>query len=88
MNYASRGHLRDYYCNIALPPEIDTQARTLKFIDLDLDVQVRWDQLLVLDEHEFQENTIKYEYPDDVQLKAWQNGAEFEATMESASLSI
>lgn len=72
MNYASRGHLRDYYCNIALPPEIDRQARTLKFIDLDLDVQVRWEQLLVLDEHEFQENTIKYQYPDDVQLKAWQ----------------
>lgn len=72
MNYASRGHLRDYYCNIALPPEVNMQERTLKFIDIDLDVQVRWEQLLVLDEHEFQENTIKYDYPDDVQLKAWQ----------------
>jgi protein associated with RNAse G/E len=70
MNYASRGHLRDYYCNVALPPEIDPRARTLKFIDLDLDVQIRWEQFLVRDEHEFEENAYRYRYPVNVQNRA------------------
>jgi protein associated with RNAse G/E len=72
LNYASRGHLRDYYCNVSLPPEIDFAKRHLRFIDLDLDVQIRWEQLLVLDEHEFRDHIIKYNYPDDVQTQAWQ----------------
>lgn len=70
MNYASRGHLRDYYCNVALPPEIDYQTRTLQFVDLDLDVQIRWEKFLVLDEHEFIDHTRKYGYPPEVQRKA------------------
>lgn len=72
MNYASRGHLRDYYCNVALPPEIDYQARTLKFIDLDLDVQIRWGRLLVLDEHEFDEHSEKYGYPNHIRQRAYE----------------
>lgn len=70
MNYAARGHLRDYYCNVALPPEVDRQARTLKFIDLDLDVQIRWEQFLVLDEHEFEEHAARYGYPNEVRRRA------------------
>jgi protein associated with RNAse G/E len=72
MNYASRGHLRDYYCNVALPPEVNYEARTLQFIDLDLDVQIRWERLLVLDEHEFLEHSVKYQYPPEVQERARQ----------------
>lgn len=72
MNYASRGHLRDYYCNVALPPEINPEERTLKFIDLDLDVQMRWGKMLVLDEHEFEAHARIYGYPNHVRKKAYE----------------
>jgi hypothetical protein len=56
------GALRNYYCNINLPAELD--GRVLSFVDLDIDVLVAPDfSLRVLDEDEFDANAARYAYP-------------------------
>jgi len=59
------GHLRNYYCNIAMPPVISDTA--LEYVDLDIDVLV-WPnrEPIVLDRDEFEENCIALAYPSDV----------------------
>lgn len=55
------GGLRNYYCNINMPPTFDNNV--LDFIDLDVDVLVRKNfQLEILDLDEFEENSEKYKY--------------------------
>lgn len=62
--------LRDIYCNVGLPPVIDGQ--TISYVDLDLDVQFWPDgRCEVLDEDEFIEHTVLYDYPQQVQSQAW-----------------
>jgi hypothetical protein len=56
------GALRNYYCNINLPAELD--GHVLTFVDLDIDVLVAPDfSLRVLDEDEFDANAARYAYP-------------------------
>ncbi len=56
------GKVVSYYCNIAMPSVL--QDDTLTFIDLDLDLFKPKDgDWVVLDEEEFEANSIKYEYP-------------------------
>ena len=63
------GHLRNYYCNVAMPPVISETA--LEYIDLDIDVLVWPDRKpIVLDRDEFEENRIKLAYPVDIIEKA------------------
>ena len=58
-----------YYCNIALPAVLDGDV--LSFIDLDLDLVYRNNEWKVLDEDEFERNSKKYQYPDDLAKKAF-----------------
>ncbi|HEX8131625.1 MAG TPA: DUF402 domain-containing protein [Pyrinomonadaceae bacterium] len=59
------GALRNYYCNINLPAELE--GGILTFVDLDIDVLVAPDfSVRVLDEDEFAANTARYKYPADV----------------------
>lgn len=52
VNYTDDGELSHFYCNVGLPPELS--GRTLRFVDLDLDVQIWPDgRYSVLDEEEF-----------------------------------
>lgn len=63
------GSLRNYYCNINIPPVFD--GRALSFIDLDIDVMVAPDlSYQIIDEDEFKENALRYAYPEDVQAGA------------------
>jgi uncharacterized protein len=56
------GPLRNYYCNINLPPELD--GETLNYVDLDIDVLVWPDNTYeVLDIDEFEANALKFKYP-------------------------
>lgn len=63
------GNLRNFYCNVNMPPEL--RNNTLDYIDLDLDVLV-WQDLSyeILDVEEFEENILKYEYPDEIKKNA------------------
>jgi protein associated with RNAse G/E len=63
------GKLKAWYCNIAMPPTFD--GSVLDFTDLDLDVVV-WPDMSyqVLDRDDFERNSLKYGYPDDVRRTA------------------
>lgn len=59
------GQLRNYYCNINMPPKFD--GRVLEYVDLDIDMLV-WKDLSfeILDREEFDENSLKFGYSDEV----------------------
>ena len=68
-NYDMTGALSDFYCNVAMPFTLDSQ--TLKYVDLDLDVQFSPDgHYKILDQDEFQAHCIKFAYPAWLQEKA------------------
>jgi len=61
--------LKAYYCNVAMPPIIENG--TIDFVDLDIDVVVWPDQQYdVLDRDDFERNSTKYGYSDDVKTAA------------------
>jgi len=63
------GSFRNYYCNVAKPFTLD--GGTLEFVDLDIDVVVWPDgRVEVLDRDDFEENSVKFGYPNDVIEKA------------------
>ena len=63
------GTLRNYYCNINVPPTFDGQ--TLSYVDLDLDILVAPDfSFQVLDAEDFENNAALYGYSDEVRANA------------------
>lgn len=61
----SRTQPEAYYCNLALPPVWD--GRRIIYVDMDLDVRVRWDGNGVLvDQQEFRQNQRRFGYPEPV----------------------
>jgi protein associated with RNAse G/E len=63
------GELRNYYCNINVPPTF--AGEILSYVDLDLDILVAPDfSYQVLDEQDFESNAQIYGYPDQVQQNA------------------
>ncbi|MEP6912987.1 MAG: DUF402 domain-containing protein [bacterium] len=63
------GELRNYYCNVNVPPTFD--GKILRYVDLDLDILVEPDfSYQILDVDDFETNTQRYGYPDEVQLNA------------------
>ncbi|MDO7908649.1 DUF402 domain-containing protein [Paenibacillus sp. JX-17] len=66
-----QGQNTSYYCNIAMPSVLDGDR--LSFVDLDLDLlrspQGEW---MVVDEDEFVENSVKYDYPEALKEQAVQ----------------
>jgi uncharacterized protein len=57
--------LRNFYCNVNLPPTFDGQV--LSYVDLDIDVLVSPDfSYTVLDADDFEENARLFSYPQDV----------------------
>ncbi|KXK06899.1 MAG: hypothetical protein UZ17_ACD001000214 [Acidobacteria bacterium OLB17] len=63
------GKLRNFYCNIAMPPVL--RDCILEYVDLDIDVLV-WPgkEAIVLDRDEFEEHAVKLRYPKDTIIKA------------------
>lgn len=65
------GELRNYYCNVNVPPSLNEDS--LSYIDLDLDILVAPDfSYQILDRDDFENNAKLYNYPDDVQKHALQ----------------
>ncbi|MGB7068938.1 MAG: DUF402 domain-containing protein [Pyrinomonadaceae bacterium] len=62
------GALRNYYCNINMPPVI--REDSLEYVDLDIDVLVQADMSYnVLDREDFLINAARYQYPAEVIMK-------------------
>ena len=63
------GQFRNYYCNVNMLPTL--QNNILNYVDLDIDVLVKKDLTFeVLDINEFKTNSIKYNYPKEIKIKA------------------
>jgi uncharacterized protein len=63
------GTLRNYYCNVNVPPTFD--GETLSYVDLDLDILVEPDlSYRILDVEDFERNAEDYGYSVDVQANA------------------
>ena len=63
------GSLRNYYCNVNVPPTFD--GETLSYVDLDLDILVGPDfSYQILDVDDFERNAKLYGYPVEVQANA------------------
>lgn len=76
--------LRNYYCNINVPPRFD--GRVLSYIDLDIDVLVAPDLTYkILDEDDFERNANFYPYPENLQANARAALAELTRLIESRS---
>ena len=60
---------RLYYCNVNMPPSL--RDKVLTYIDLDIDILVQPDfSYQVLDLDEFQDNTERYGYSEEVKRQA------------------
>ncbi|MFN8511620.1 MAG: DUF402 domain-containing protein [Thermomicrobiales bacterium] len=73
--YSPEGLLRACYCNICTPATfvLTPEGPELHFIDLDLDVLVWPDgSCVVTDEDDFAENSVRYAYPEEIQVAAHQ----------------
>ncbi|HEY0378820.1 MAG TPA: DUF402 domain-containing protein [Pyrinomonadaceae bacterium] len=63
------GELRNFYCNVNVPPVL--QGNVLSYIDLDVDVLVAPDfSYSILDEDEFAANAARFNYPAEVIMKS------------------
>lgn len=63
------GSLRNFYCNVNVPPTLDDD--TLTYVDLDLDILVAPDfSYQILDVDDFEENAKLYNYSTEVQANA------------------
>lgn len=62
------GSLRNFYCNINMPPKF--KDNVLDYVDLDIDVLVLKDfSIQILDTDEFEENIRKYSYSEEIKNK-------------------
>lgn len=62
------GELKFYYCNINMPPKFENNV--LDYVDLDIDVLVQRDFTFeILDEDEFNENTVLFNYPKKLKMQ-------------------
>jgi len=76
------GRLRNYYCNVNVPPSF--AGDTLSYVDLDLDILVEPDfSYRILDVADFERNAEDYRYPDEVQTRARQAVADLVELIET-----
>jgi uncharacterized protein len=76
------GSVRNFYCNVNVPPAFDGEI--LSYTDLDLDILVNPDfSYRILDVEEFERNGRDFGYPADVQTSARQALAELAGLIET-----
>lgn len=76
------GELRNFYCNVNVPPVLENDV--LSYVDLDLDILVAPDfSYQVLDVEDFDRNVAHYGYSNEVQENAHQAVAELIEMIES-----
>lgn len=82
--YRPDGELRNYYCNVNVPPTFD--GSVLRYIDLDIDILVSADlSYSVLDLEEFEQNAIIYSYPQEIREHAQQALEQLKRLIETRS---
>lgn len=65
------GELRNFYCNLNLPPRFENNV--LDYVDLDIDVLVTKDfEVEILDLDEFEENSKLFDYSTDLIKKTFE----------------
>jgi uncharacterized protein len=63
------GELRNFYCNVNVPPVL--QGDVLSYIDLDMDILVEPDlSYSILDEDEFMTNAARFNYPEEIRRRS------------------
>lgn len=68
--YEPNGELRNYYCNLNMPPIFENDV--LDYIDLDIDVLVSKNfEVKLLDREEFEEHSKLYGYSEDLITKTF-----------------
>ena len=79
------GRLRNFYCNINMPPRFD--GHVLDYVDLDIDIVV-WPDLRyeVLDRADYARNAAAFGYPAEVQTKVEESLNELLELIESGRL--
>lgn len=78
----SDGQLRNFYCNINLPPKF--KKGVLDYIDLDVDLLIWKDfSYQILDLDEFEENARRFSYPDVLRQTVRDNLSELIALAEN-----
>lgn len=66
--HTPQGDLRNWYCNLNMPPSFTDG--TLDYVDLDIDIVVWPDMSFsILDRDEFEENAAIYPYPEEIRRK-------------------
>ena len=75
------GELRNFYCNVNMPPKFENGV--LSYIDLDIDILVWKDfSYEILDLEEFEENARTYGYPGNLREKVRASIKELETMIE------
>lgn len=65
------GDLRNFYCNINLPPSFENNV--LDYVDLEIDVLVSKNfEVEILDREEFDENSVIFNYSMDLKTKTFE----------------
>jgi protein associated with RNAse G/E len=63
------GTFRNFYCNVTMPPTFENDV--LDYVDLDIDVIVWPDRRVdTLDQDDFELNSIRFGYPEDLRQSA------------------
>lgn len=75
------GTLRNYYCNVAMPPTFENGV--LDYVDLDIDILVWPDfSFEVVDRDDFERNSLKYNYPEEIKQESEKSVAEMILMLE------
>ena len=75
------GSLRNFYCNINMPPTFENDI--INYVDLDVDILVWKDfSFEVLDLEEFKENSIKFNYSQEIYKETFKSLEELKTMIE------
>jgi uncharacterized protein len=83
MLYKEEGGLKEIYCNLATPYQLDASQKILTYIDLDIDFIVHSDLTYqIVDQGEFVRNWIRYAYPTEIVSQVERTIAELKKKIE------
>jgi len=81
------GSLRNYYCNVTMPPTFENGV--LDYVDLDIDVIVWPDfSFEVVDRDDFETNALKYGYTDAIRKRTEESVRELVSMTSSGQLPV
>ncbi|WP_254450398.1 DUF402 domain-containing protein [Cohnella herbarum] len=79
----NNGVITQYYCNINEPANLSEDGETVSFVDYDLDLIQRNGKWMIVDEDEFEQNSILYSYPQGLIKRVRQEMANLQNRIEN-----